>query len=209
MDGIFALGPIPFQGTAVSRNVDKKEQWKHLYPRMCRTRSLPLDHHVGSPPGKSYEDIHRRNLLALGLFLSAAQAAGQASAGQSNSQLADRYYDRTSEMVGKIKEVLDVDLTSDDSKGQLEEFKKAANAYVADYRRLVSPGQKSFAEVYGVITAMIGHFTVFGLGKKPFPAKLKEKQEKRVAVAERLLERELARERKVAVVVPPPTAFVG
>lgn len=23
---------------------------------------------------------------------------------------------------------------------------------------------------------MIGHFTVFGLGKKPFPAKLKEKQ---------------------------------
>ena len=32
-------------------------------------------------------------------------------------------------MVGKIKEVLDVDLTSDDSKGQLEEFKKAANAY--------------------------------------------------------------------------------
>ncbi len=90
MDGIFALGPIPFQGTAVSRNVDKKEQWKHLYPRMCRTRSLPLDHHVGSPPGKSYEDIHRRNLLALGLFLTAAQAAGQASAGQSNSQLADR-----------------------------------------------------------------------------------------------------------------------
>lgn len=34
-------------------------------------------------------------------------------------------------------------------------------------------------------------------------------QEKRVAVAERLLERELARERKVAVVVPPLTAFVG
>lgn len=32
-------------------------------------------------------------------------------------------------MVGKIKEVLDVDLTSDDSKGQLEEFKKSANAY--------------------------------------------------------------------------------
>lgn len=40
-----------------------------------------------------------------------------------------QYYDRTSEIVGKIKEVLDVDLTSDDSKGQLEEFKKAANAY--------------------------------------------------------------------------------
>ncbi len=34
-------------------------------------------------------------------------------------------------------------------------------------------------------------------------------QEKRVAVAERLLERELARERKVAVVVPPLGAFVG
>ncbi|KAK9915502.1 hypothetical protein WJX75_000013 [Coccomyxa subellipsoidea] len=171
--------------------------------------SMPLDHHIGSPPGKTYEDIHRRDLLALGLFLTAAQAAGEASAGQSNSQLADQYYDRTAEMVGRIKEVLDTDVTNDDSVGKLEDFKKSANAYVADYRRLVSPGQKSFAEVYGVVTAMIGHFTVFGLGKKPFPAKLKEKQEKRLALAEKLLERELARERKVANVVHPPTAFVG
>ena len=48
----------------------------------------------------------------------------------------------------------------------------------------------------GVITAMIGFFTSFGIGKKAFPAKLKEKQEQRLVVAERLLERELARERK-------------
>jgi hypothetical protein len=91
-------------------------------------------------------------------------------------------------MVGRIKEVLDTDVTNDDSVGKLEDFKKSANAYgectsnqifaaaepvhsfpicimlasclrfmcthaVADYRRLVSPGQKSFAEVYG------GHLT--------------------------------------------------
>ncbi len=89
---VFAVGPIPIQGTVFSRHDDQhyKEHLKHLCPRMCRTRSLPLDHHIGSPPGKTYEDIHRRNLLALGLFLTAAQAAGEASAGQSNSQLADQ-----------------------------------------------------------------------------------------------------------------------
>lgn len=92
MDGMFAVGPIPFQGTAVARHDEKnyKGHLKHLCPRMCRTRSLPLDQYAGSPPGKAYEEIHRRNLLALGLFLTAAQAAGQASAGQSNSALADQ-----------------------------------------------------------------------------------------------------------------------
>ena len=50
----------------------------------------------------------------------------------------------------------------------------------------------------GVITAMSGHFTSFGIGNKAFPAKLKEKQEARLALAERLLERERARERKDA-----------
>lgn len=34
-------------------------------------------------------------------------------------------------------------------------------------------------------------------------------QEKRVALAEKLLERELARERRVAAVLQPPTAFLG
>lgn len=40
-----------------------------------------------------------------------------------------QYYDRTSEIVGRIKEVLDTDITNDDSVGKLEDFKKAANAY--------------------------------------------------------------------------------
>ena len=92
---VFALGPIPIQGTVFSRQDDQhyKEHLKHMCPRMCRTRSMPLDHHIGSPPGKTYEDIHRRDLLALGLFLTAAQAAGEASAGQSNSQLADQVFE--------------------------------------------------------------------------------------------------------------------
>ena len=59
--------------------------------------------------------------------------------------------------------------------------------------RVRGPGSRCSA---GVITAMIGFFTSFGIGKKAFPAKLKEKQEQRLVVAERLLERELARERK-------------
>ena len=57
--------------------------------------------------------------------------------------------------------------------------------------------------VTGVITAMIGFFTSFGIGKRAFPAKLKEKQEQRLVVAERLLERELARERKQVALAPP------
>ena len=32
-------------------------------------------------------------------------------------------------MVGRIKEVLDTDVTNDDSVGKLEDFKKSANAY--------------------------------------------------------------------------------
>lgn len=61
----------------------------------------------------------------------------------------------------------------------------------------------------GVVTAMIGHFTSFGLGKKAFPAKLKDKQQQRLTLAERLLERELVRERKVAVVPGRPAIFIG
>lgn len=89
---VYPIGPLAFNSVIARPNDDVgKNHWKHLAPRLTRTRSLPTDHHhVGSPPGKSYEDIHRRNLLALGLFLSAAQAAGHADAGQSNSQLADQ-----------------------------------------------------------------------------------------------------------------------
>jgi hypothetical protein len=50
----------------------------------------------------------------------------------------------------------------------------------------------------GVVTALIGHFTSFGLGKKAFPAKLKDKQQQRLGLAEKLLEREQARERRLA-----------
>lgn len=101
---VFAVGPIPIQGTVFSRHDDQhhKENLKHMCPRMCHTRSMPLDHHIGSPPGKSYEDIHRRDLLALGLFLTAAQAAGEASAGQSNSQLADQVHQECSMVCSPI-----------------------------------------------------------------------------------------------------------
>jgi hypothetical protein len=90
---VFALGPLSFNSVIARPPDDKhgREHLRHLVPcRATRTRSLPPDHHIGSPPGKVYEDIHRRDLLALGLFLSAAQTAEQAQAGQSNSQLADQ-----------------------------------------------------------------------------------------------------------------------
>ncbi len=46
----------------------------------------------------------------------------------------------------------------------------------------------------GVVTAMVGHFTAYGLGKKNFSEKLKDKNSQRIAMAEKLLERERAKE---------------
>jgi len=129
---------------------------------------------------------------------------------------------------------------------RLEDFKTATKAYVADYRTLVSPGQKSFSETYGVITgarprrpapqpaaervergcsytffhflslaqccasavrssaradargaaraAVLGHFTTFGVGKRPLPEKLKTKERGRLAAAEKALAREMQRD---------------
>lgn len=41
---------------------------------------------------------------------------------------------------------------------------------------------------------MVGHFTAYGLGKKAFSNKLKDKNSQRIAMAEKLLERERAKE---------------
>ncbi len=41
---------------------------------------------------------------------------------------------------------------------------------------------------------MVGHFTAYGIGKKNFSAKLKDKNSQRIAMAEKLLERERAKE---------------
>ena len=95
MDGFLGLGPLHYNwSTAVSRwNDDKLVHHRdvhHLHHHLCRSRSLPADHLNTHSPGWKFEEAHRRDLLALGLFLTAAQLAGEASAGQSNSQLADQ-----------------------------------------------------------------------------------------------------------------------
>lgn len=61
----------------------------------------------------------------------------------------------TADIIKQTKEILSLDVGeySDDATAErLEDFKTATKAYVADYRRLVSPAQKSFSETYGVIT---------------------------------------------------------
>ena len=61
----------------------------------------------------------------------------------------------TADIIKQTKEILNLDAGeySDDATSErLEDFKTATKAYVADYRRLVSPAQKSFSETYGVIT---------------------------------------------------------
>ena len=42
-----------------------------------------------------------------------------------------QYYDRSSKILGEIKQILNTDLTSDDRLGDLETFKKDASAYGA------------------------------------------------------------------------------
>ena len=40
-----------------------------------------------------------------------------------------QYYERTANLVGEIRDVLDTDLTSEDNLEKLENFKRDANAY--------------------------------------------------------------------------------
>ena len=64
----------------------------------------------------------------------------------------------TADIIKQTKEILSLDAgeySDDATTERLEEFKTATKAYVADYRRLVSPAQKSFAETYGVITGVV------------------------------------------------------
>jgi len=194
MDGFATLGPLHYRSSLLSRPEEKQKDVKHLSPRLARTHSIPHERCLATRAGHTYEEHHRRELLAFGIFLTAAAQAQDALAGQSNGQLADEYYERTDTMVKQIKDILSTDITSLDNQEKLEEFKRDASAYVADYRRIVSPAQKSFSEVYGVVTAMVGHFTAYGLGKKNFSSKLKDKNSQRIAMAEKLLERERAKE---------------
>ena len=72
----------------------------------------------------------------------------------------------TADIIKQTKEILSLDAGeySDDANSErLEDFKTATKAYVADYRRLVSPAQKSFSETYGVIT---------GAGSKCWPMRI-------------------------------------
>ena len=88
MDG-FTVGPLPHRVSLCRQSEEKHRDVKHLAPKLARSRSLPRDHCVAAKPGHEYEEHHRRELLALGIFLTAAAQAKAAHAGQSNNQLAD------------------------------------------------------------------------------------------------------------------------
>ena len=91
MDGFAALGPIPsFRATLTSRPsfVEDNRDAKHLSPKLSRSR-CGLPQCAASRTGYEYAERHRRELLALGIFLTAATQANVAYAGQSNGQLAD------------------------------------------------------------------------------------------------------------------------
>lgn len=96
--------------------------------------------------------MHARNGMRKGLLW---QAARKGARGVS-ALLRHR---STADIIKQTKEILSLDAGeySDDATAErLEDFKTATKAYVADYRRLVSPAQKSFSETYGVITGAGG-----------------------------------------------------
>ena len=93
MDGFAALGPLPYRVTISRPFEEKHRDAKHLSPKLSRSRSLPHERCAATRPGHEYEEHHRRELLALGIFLTAAAQTNAAFAGQSNSQLADEVRD--------------------------------------------------------------------------------------------------------------------
>lgn len=93
MDGFAALGPLPYRVTISRPFEEKHRDAKHLFPKLSRSRSLSRERCAATRPGHEYEEHHRRELLALGLLLTAATQTNAAFAGQSNSQLADEVRD--------------------------------------------------------------------------------------------------------------------
>ena len=89
MDGFATLGPLHYRSSLLSRPEEKQKDVKHLSPRLARTHSIPHERCLATRAGHTYEEHHRRELLALGIFLTAAAQAQDALAGQSNGQLAD------------------------------------------------------------------------------------------------------------------------
>ena len=89
MDGFAALGPLPYRVTISRPFEEKHKDAKHLFPKLSRSRSIPHERCAATRPGHEYEETHRRELLALGLFLTATAQTNAAFAGQSNGQLAD------------------------------------------------------------------------------------------------------------------------
>ena len=89
MDGFATLGPLPYRSSLLSRPEEKHKDVKHLSPRLARTHGIPHERCLATRAGHTYEEHHRRELLALGIFLTAAAQAQDALAGQSNGQLAD------------------------------------------------------------------------------------------------------------------------
>eukprot|EP00891_Asterochloris_glomerata_P000275 jgi/Astpho2/275/Aster-02165 len=104
-------------------------------------------------------------------------------------ELLKRYYDQTQELHGHMRAILDIKGAPDSNPAAVKAFGRDANDWSADYRRLVSPSRKSFAETYGAINALQGQLNA-GKLDKALPKKLRENLEKRLTVAEKALKRE-------------------
>ncbi|KAL3148743.1 hypothetical protein ABBQ38_014154 [Trebouxia sp. C0009 RCD-2024] len=107
-------------------------------------------------------------------------------------QLLNKYYSETDDVIKHLHQILDIQGTPDSDPDLFKAFKKDSSEWVADYRRLISPGRKSYAETYGAISALQGHFNSTGYDRQ-LPKKLRDNVDKRLKLAESSLKREVAK----------------
>jgi hypothetical protein len=142
-----------------------------------------------SEPDVSSPTASRRQLLAtLAAMTLSQQLVLQADAAQPR-ELVARYYDETADVHSHLRAILDAEGPPKTVPEAVEAFKKDSQEWVADYRRTIAPSRKSYAETYGAISALQGHFTSTGFDR-PLPNKLRENVSKRLNVAETALKRE-------------------
>jgi hypothetical protein len=93
--------------------------------------------------------VEPEDVLTCWSFVGETAIAPEANAGLSGPQLQRAYYDSTRRMIDECKGILEVESSDPSLADKLQAFKTDANAWVGDYRRLVGPRQKSYAETYG------------------------------------------------------------
>ncbi|KAL3632319.1 hypothetical protein CASFOL_025303 [Castilleja foliolosa] len=125
----------------------------------------------------------RRHLLSLStgtLLLSAITRPAWAASDED-------YVKDTEEVIGKVKNTINLDKTDPKVADAVAELRETSNAWVAKYRKEKALlGRASFRDMYSALNAVSGHYISFG-PTAPIPAKRKQRILEEVETAEKAL----------------------